>query len=112
MAFAHYLVAVPIEISKHAKTSIFPSSSSSSASIESLSSFAFTSSSLLSKARNLSIFPRIHRIRHKGNFFYYCFDFDIYYTVGFSVFEFIGILVELMNFEFSWQSIFIFLEKC
>ncbi|XWS33900.1 hypothetical protein CRYUN_Cryun22dG0122700 [Craigia yunnanensis] len=61
MAFSHYLVAVPIDTSKHAKASILPSSS-----IEPLSSLAFTSSSLLSKARNLSIFPRIHRIRHKA----------------------------------------------
>ncbi|XP_022739554.1 uncharacterized protein LOC111291797 isoform X1 [Durio zibethinus] len=68
MAFAHYLVAVPIDTSKHAKTSFLPSS------MESLSSLAFTSSSssssspfpLLSKARNLSIFPRINRIRHKA----------------------------------------------
>ncbi|XVF18072.1 hypothetical protein REPUB_Repub10bG0180000 [Reevesia pubescens] len=61
MAFAHYLVAVPIDTSKHTKTSILTSSSST----ESLSSLAFTSSSLF-KARNLSIFPRMNRIRHKA----------------------------------------------
>ncbi|XP_022751501.1 uncharacterized protein LOC111300125 isoform X2 [Durio zibethinus] len=63
MAFAPYLVAVPIDTSKHAKTSILPfSSSSPSSSIESLSSLAF-SSSLFSKTRNV---PRIRRIRPKA----------------------------------------------
>ncbi|XVF15965.1 hypothetical protein REPUB_Repub09cG0201300 [Reevesia pubescens] len=63
MAFAHYLVAVPIDTSKHPRNSILSSSSSF---IESLSSLAFTSSSSFYKARNLSVFPRINRIRHKA----------------------------------------------
>ncbi|XWS29164.1 hypothetical protein CRYUN_Cryun24cG0005100 [Craigia yunnanensis] len=63
MALAPYLVAVPVEASKRAKTSVLTSSSSSN---EPMSSLALTSSSLLSKARNLSIFPRIHRIIHKA----------------------------------------------
>ncbi|OMO55754.1 UspA [Corchorus capsularis] len=61
MALAHYLVAVPVETSKNARTSVLSSS---------LSSLAFTSSPRFSpwyKARNLSIFPRrTHRIRHKA----------------------------------------------
>ncbi|KAK8673314.1 hypothetical protein V6N13_111660 [Hibiscus sabdariffa] len=68
MAFAHYPVATPFDTSKHTRISIPPSFCSS----ESLSSLAFTSSSLsspfplLSKARNLSIFPRINRVGHKA----------------------------------------------
>ncbi|EOX90776.1 Uncharacterized protein TCM_000147 [Theobroma cacao] len=65
MAFAHCLVAVPVETSKHSKPSILTCSSN-----ESLASLAFTSSSsfsLSSKARNLSFRPRNHRIRPKAN---------------------------------------------
>ena len=79
MALAHYLVAVPVQTSKRAKTSVLTSSSSSN---EPMFSLALTSSSLLSKARNLSIFPRIHRIIHKGNFFYYCFDLAFITVLG------------------------------
>lgn len=63
MALAHCLAAVPLETSKHSRTSILTSSN------EPMSSLSFTSSSPLSKPRSLSIFPRIHRIGHKGKFF-------------------------------------------
>ncbi|XVF62227.1 hypothetical protein PTKIN_Ptkin08bG0200400 [Pterospermum kingtungense] len=61
MALAHCLVAVPVETSKHTRASILSSSN------EPMSSLAFTSSSSVSsKPRSLSVFPRIHRIRHKA----------------------------------------------
>jgi len=65
MAFAHYLLAVPVEPSKHLKTSLTTSFSSSSSS-PSLFSVTFASSSLWSKARKPSIFSRFHRIGHKA----------------------------------------------
>ncbi|MBA0760798.1 hypothetical protein Gotri_023519 [Gossypium trilobum] len=65
MAFAHYLFAVPMDTSIHPKISIPPSFCST----ESPSSLPFPSFSSpfppLSKARNLSIFPRINRVGHK-----------------------------------------------
>ncbi|KAG8497635.1 hypothetical protein CXB51_008968 [Gossypium anomalum] len=66
MAFAHYLFAVPMDTSIHPKISIPPSFCST----ESPSSLPFPSFSSpfhsLSKARNLSIFPRINRVGHKA----------------------------------------------
>ncbi|XP_059437715.1 uncharacterized protein LOC132170667 [Corylus avellana] len=62
MAFAHYLLAVPVEPSKLLKTSL-PTSSSSSPSLFSL---AFASSSLRSNARKPSICSRFRRIGHKA----------------------------------------------
>ncbi|MBA0706962.1 hypothetical protein Golax_019044 [Gossypium laxum] len=66
MAFAHYLFAVPMDTSIHPKISIPPSFCST----ESPSSLTFPSFSSpfppLSKARNLSIFPRINRVGHKA----------------------------------------------
>ncbi|KAK9285730.1 hypothetical protein L1049_024929 [Liquidambar formosana] len=67
MAFAHYLLAVPVEPSDPHRTSILTSSSSSSPG--SLFSIAFSSSSSLSlrsKARKLSIFSKFRRIGHKA----------------------------------------------
>ncbi|MFQ6623404.1 hypothetical protein Gotur_003830 [Gossypium turneri] len=66
MAFAHYWFAVPMDTSIHPKISIPPSFCST----ESPSSLPFPSFSSpfppLSKARNLSIFPRINRVGHKA----------------------------------------------
>ncbi|TYH78686.1 hypothetical protein ES332_D03G006700v1 [Gossypium tomentosum] len=66
MAFTHYLFAVPMDTSIHPKISIPPSFCST----ESPSSLPFPSFSSpfppLSKARNLSIFPRINRVGHKA----------------------------------------------
>jgi len=62
MAFAHSLLAVPVEPSKLLKTSL-PASSSSSPPLFSL---AFASSSLRSKARKPSIFSKFRRIGHKA----------------------------------------------
>ncbi|MBA0551617.1 hypothetical protein Golob_022493 [Gossypium lobatum] len=66
MAFAHYLFAVPMDTSIHPKISIPPSFCST----ESPSSLPFPSFSSpfpsLSKARNLSIFPRINGVGHKA----------------------------------------------
>lgn len=68
MAFAHYLLAVPVEPSKHPKPSLRTSSpslfSSSSQSLHSIPCATF--SSLRSKAHALSILPRFRRIGHKG----------------------------------------------
>ncbi|KAB1199949.1 hypothetical protein CJ030_MR0G008867 [Morella rubra] len=68
MAFAHYLLAVPVEPSKHPKSSL-PTSSPSllSSSSQSLHSIPFAPfSSLRSKAHALSILPRFRRIGHKA----------------------------------------------
>ncbi|GKV45099.1 hypothetical protein SLEP1_g52220 [Rubroshorea leprosula] len=81
MAFAHHLVAIPAETSKFAKASVYPFSSSSSSSNESsFPSLSFSSSSFFSKARNLSFFPKIRRIGHKGKFNSYDFRFSEYIT--------------------------------
>ncbi|KAJ7953167.1 Rossmann-like alpha/beta/alpha sandwich fold containing protein [Quillaja saponaria] len=64
MAFAHHLLAVPVETSKHLKTPILmPSSSSSSGS---LFSVTFSSTRLRSKAPKLCIFRGFHRIGHRA----------------------------------------------
>ncbi|XP_059642725.1 uncharacterized protein LOC132284624 [Cornus florida] len=70
MAFAHYLLAVPVETSNPHKTSILTSSSSSSSFASpfsvAFSSSSSSSSSLKSKVNKLSIFPRLRREGHRG----------------------------------------------
>ncbi|KAB5556753.1 hypothetical protein DKX38_007662 [Salix brachista] len=71
MAFAHYLVAVPTEPSILTKAALFSTSSSSSSASPPLSfnknhsDLTFSSTSLKTKARKLSIFPRFRRIGQK-----------------------------------------------
>lgn len=62
MAFAHYPVTIPVETTKHAKTSILKPPSSS----ESLS----LSLPPPLKPRNLSIFSRFKRLGHNGKYFH------------------------------------------
>ncbi|XWS29159.1 hypothetical protein CRYUN_Cryun24cG0004700 [Craigia yunnanensis] len=93
MALAHYLVAVPVETSKRAKTPVLTSSSSSN---EPMSSLALTSS-LLSKARNLSIFPRIHRIIHNGNSFTIALIWLTIVIVASCNFDFFYVFVLIVN---------------
>ena len=62
MAFAHYMLAVPVESSNHPKISVLNSSFSHSHSL------CFASSSHRSKSPNLSILPTFRKIGHKGNF--------------------------------------------
>ncbi|KDP23968.1 hypothetical protein JCGZ_25356 [Jatropha curcas] len=67
MAFAQYLLAVPVETSTHPKITILNSTaSSSSAASSSCSSLYFSSSSNWSKAQKLSFFPKLQRIGHKA----------------------------------------------
>lgn len=68
MAFAHYLLAVPVETSNSPlKASILSSSSHSSyRSLFSIAHSSSSSSSLNLKPRNLSLFPKLLRIGHKG----------------------------------------------
>ncbi|KAK6924531.1 hypothetical protein RJ641_010731 [Dillenia turbinata] len=68
MAFAHYLLAVPVETNTF-KVSLLTSSSSSSSSSSSCASlFSISfSSSLCSKARSkISIFPKFRKLGHKA----------------------------------------------
>ncbi|BFG39337.1 hypothetical protein CerSpe_256110 [Prunus speciosa] len=62
MAFAHYPVTIPVETTKHAKTSILKPPSSS----ESLS----LSLPPPLKPRNLSLFSRFKRLGHNGKYFH------------------------------------------
>ncbi|PON53502.1 Rossmann-like alpha/beta/alpha sandwich fold containing protein [Parasponia andersonii] len=64
MAFAHYLPAISVETSRHPKDS-FPASSSSSFS-ECLFSVPFSSASLRSRDRQVSLFTRFSRMGHKA----------------------------------------------
>ncbi|XP_052197860.1 uncharacterized protein LOC127804851 [Diospyros lotus] len=77
MAFAHYLIAVPVEAFTSQKTSILTASAaslplSSSSPSSSLLPALFSSSSsssyssLKSKACKLSVFPKLRRISHKA----------------------------------------------
>ncbi|XP_065857745.1 uncharacterized protein [Euphorbia lathyris] len=61
MAFAHYLLAVPVETSAHPKTSI-PHSSTSSES----PSLSFSAPIARSKFGKLSIFSKLRRIGHRA----------------------------------------------
>ncbi|GMY12284.1 Rossmann-like alpha/beta/alpha sandwich fold containing protein [Fagus crenata] len=65
MAFVHHLLAVPVELSKHSKTSVSSVLTSSSSQSQSVYSIAFASSSLRSKAPNDSFFPTFRTIGHK-----------------------------------------------
>ncbi|KAJ6353349.1 hypothetical protein OIU76_002379 [Salix suchowensis] len=69
MAFAHYLVAVPTEPSILTKAALFSTSSSSASPPLSFnknhSDLTISSTSLKTKARKLSIFPRFCRIGQK-----------------------------------------------
>nr|XP_023873295.1 uncharacterized protein LOC111985880 [Quercus suber] len=62
MAFAHYMLAVPVEPSIHPKISALNSSFSHSHSL----CFASSSSSRRSKSPNLSILPTFRKIGHKA----------------------------------------------
>ncbi|KAJ4962950.1 hypothetical protein NE237_022889 [Protea cynaroides] len=68
MAFAHYLVAVPVCSSNLLKSSIAPSSTSSSSicTISSTASATAATSSLWAKVRKLSVSSRFHRFGHKA----------------------------------------------
>ncbi|KAF2312447.1 hypothetical protein GH714_034703 [Hevea brasiliensis] len=65
MALPHYKLAVPVDTSNHPKTTILNSFSSFPPTDAESVSLSFSSFSLGSKARNLSIFPRLRRIGHK-----------------------------------------------
>uniref|UniRef100_A0A7N2M0U6 Uncharacterized protein n=1 Tax=Quercus lobata TaxID=97700 RepID=A0A7N2M0U6_QUELO len=60
MAFAHYMLAVPVESSNHPKISVLNSSFSHSHSL------CFASSSHRSKSPYLSILPTFRKIGHKA----------------------------------------------
>lgn len=60
MAFAHYMLAVPVESSNHPKISVLNSSFSHSHSL------CFASSSHRSKSPNLSVLPTFRKIGHKA----------------------------------------------
>ncbi|KAJ9146928.1 hypothetical protein P3X46_029141 [Hevea brasiliensis] len=66
MAFAHCLLAVPVDTSNHPKTTIPNSFSSPSAAAAESLSLSLSSFSIGSNSRKLSIFPRLQRIGHKA----------------------------------------------
>lgn len=84
MAFAHYLVAVPVDTSIHLKTPIactFSSPSAAAAAATPLS-LPFSSLPVGSNTGKLSVIPRFPKIGHRGKFVILClWYFNFYYYV-------------------------------